>query len=116
MSLLSFFPYSVKVGGVVFDVQIAQQLPAAVVNNQVVVLTSRDCSKWTFSYGPPASPESGDIWIHTVDGGGYTLSIAGDQTLIQNPRCPPARGNRLWVLPTQARTFQGFGALVIPAR
>ena len=49
MSLLSFFPYSVKVGGVVFDVQIAQQLPAAVVNNQVVVLTSRDCSKWTFS-------------------------------------------------------------------
>ena len=74
MSLLSFFPYSVKVGGVVFDVQIAQQLPAAVVNNQVVVLTSRDCSKWTFSYGPPASPESGDIWIHTVDGGGDTLS------------------------------------------
>ena len=85
MSLLSFFPYSVKVGGVVFDVQIAQQLPAAVVNNQVVVLTSRDCSKWTFSYGPPASPESGDIWIHTVDGGGYTLSIAGDQTLILTP-------------------------------
>ena len=85
MSLLSFFPYSVKVGGVVFDVQIAQQLPAAVVNNQVVVLTFRDCSKWTFSYGPPDSPESGDIWIHTVDGGGYTLSIAGDQTLILTP-------------------------------
>ena len=85
MSLLSFFPYCIKVGGIAFDAQTAQQLPAAVVNNQVVVLTSLACSQWTFSYGLPDSPAAGDIWIHTVDGGGYTLSVAGDQTLILTP-------------------------------
>lgn len=56
------------------DVVTATLLPSAVKDGQVVVLTSTTPGKITFSYDTPTDPAAGDIWIHTVDNGGYTLS------------------------------------------
>lgn len=64
-------------GGLSIDVVTAALLPSAVKDGQVVVLTSTTPNKITFSYATPSDPASGDIWIHTVDNGGYTLSVDG---------------------------------------
>lgn len=61
-------------GGLAIDVVTATLLPSAVKDGQVVVLTSTTPGKITFSYDTPTDPAAGDIWIHTVDNGGYTLS------------------------------------------
>ena len=77
--------YGAAAGGVAFDVQISTSLPAVVVDHQVVILTGTEPGTICFSYAAPAEPVSGDIWIHTVDNGGYSLSIAGDQSIFLTP-------------------------------
>ena len=64
-------------GGASVDVITATLLPAAVVDGQAIIITSTTPGKIIFSYAAPSDPVSGDIWVHTVDNGGYTLSADG---------------------------------------
>lgn len=64
-------------GGASVNVITASALPAAVVDGQAVIITSTTPGKTIFSYAAPSDPVSGDIWVHTVDNGGYTLSADG---------------------------------------
>ena len=64
-------------GGASLNVVTASILPAAVVDGQAVIITSTTPGKIIFSYATPSDPVSGDIWVHTVDNGGYTLSVDG---------------------------------------
>ena len=64
-------------GGASIDVVTASILPAAVVDGQAVIITDTTPGKIIFSYAAPSDPVSGDIWVHTVDNGGYTLSADG---------------------------------------
>lgn len=89
--------YGAAAGGVSFNVVTAQQLPAVVVDHQVVVLTGTEPGTICFSYAAPAEPVSGDIWIHTVDNGGYSLSIAGDQSIFLTPGLTMQYNGSTWV-------------------
>ena len=64
-------------GGASLNVVTASILPAAVVDGQAVIITDTTPGKIIFSYATPSDPVSGDIWAHTVDNGGYTLSADG---------------------------------------
>ena len=64
-------------GGASLDIITATLLPAAVVDGQAVIITDTTPGKIIFSYATPSDPVSGDIWVHTVDNGGYTLSADG---------------------------------------
>ena len=64
-------------GGASLDIITATLLPSAVVDGQAVIITSTTPGKIIFSYATPSDPVSGDIWVHTVDNGGYTLSADG---------------------------------------
>ncbi len=46
-------------------------------DGQAIIITSTTPGKIIFSYAAPSDPVSGDIWVHTVDNGGYTLSADG---------------------------------------
>ena len=63
--------------GASLDVVTALILPAAVVDGQAIIITPTTPGKIIFSYAAPSDPVSGDIWVHTVDNGGYTLSADG---------------------------------------
>lgn len=63
--------------GASLDVVTALILPSAVVDGQAIIITPTTPGKIIFSYVTPADPVSGDIWVHTVDNGGYTLSADG---------------------------------------
>ena len=63
--------------GASLDVVTALILPSAVVDGQAIIITPTTPGKIIFSYVTPADPISGDIWVHTVDNGGYTLSADG---------------------------------------
>lgn len=69
--------YGGESGGASLDIITATLLPAAVVDGQAVIITSTTPSKIIFSYAVPSNPVSNDIWVHTVDNGGYTLSADG---------------------------------------
>ena len=64
-------------GGASLNVVTASILPAAVVDGQAIIITPTTPGKIIFSYAAPSDPVSGDIWVHTVDNGGYTLSADG---------------------------------------
>lgn len=64
-------------GGLAIDVVAATLLPSAVVDGQAVIITDTTPGKIIFSYTTPSDPVSGDIWVHTVDNKGYTLSVDG---------------------------------------
>lgn len=64
-------------GGASLNVVTASILPSAVVDGQAVIITSTTPGKIILSYATPSDPVSGDIWVHTVDNGGYTLSADG---------------------------------------
>ena len=64
-------------GGASLNIITATLLPAAVVYGQAVIITSTTPGTIIFSYATPSDPVSGDIWVHTVDNGGYTLSADG---------------------------------------
>lgn len=64
-------------GGASLDIITATLLPAAVVDGQAVIITDTTPGKIIFSYATPSDPVSGDIWVHTVDNGGYTLPADG---------------------------------------
>ena len=64
-------------GGASLDIITATLLPAAVVDGQAIIITPTTPGKIIFSYAAPSDPVSGDIWVHTVDNGGYTLSADG---------------------------------------
>ena len=64
-------------GGASLDIITATLLPAAVVDGQAVIITSTTPGKIILSYATPSDPVSGDIWVHTVDNEGYTLSADG---------------------------------------
>lgn len=64
-------------GGASLDIITATLLPDAVVDGQAVIITSTTPGKIILSYATPSDPVSGDIWVHTVDNGGYTLSADG---------------------------------------
>lgn len=84
-------------GGVSFDIQIASLLPSAVVDGQVVVLTATIPETIYFSYVKPAEPANGDLWVHTVDGGGYQLNVAGEQNLTLTPGLTMQYNGSTWV-------------------
>ena len=63
--------------GASLDVVTALILPSAVVDGQAIIITPTTPGKIIFSYVTPADPISGDIWVHTVDNEGYTLSADG---------------------------------------
>ena len=69
--------YSRGGGGASLNIITATLLPAAVVDGQAIIITSTTPGKIIFSYAAPSDPVSGDIWVHTVDNGGYTLSADG---------------------------------------
>ena len=75
----------------------AQLLPSAVVDQRVVVLTATAPETIYFSYAAPTDPAAGDIWIHTVDNGGYSLSIAGDQSIVLTPGAVMQYSGTAWV-------------------
>jgi len=64
-------------GGASLDIITATLLPAAAVDGQAIIITPTTPGKIIFSYAAPSDPVSGDIWVHTVDNGGYTLSADG---------------------------------------
>ena len=64
-------------GGASLDVITATLLPAAAVDGQAIIITPTTPGKIILSYATPSDPVSGDIWVHTVDNGGYTLSADG---------------------------------------
>ena len=64
-------------GGASLDIITATLLPAAVVDGQAVIITDTTPGKIILSYAIPSDPVSGDIWVHTVDNKGYTLSADG---------------------------------------
>lgn len=64
-------------GGASLNIITATLLPSAVVDGQAVIITSTTPGKIILSYATPSDPVSGDIWVHTVDNGGYTLSVDG---------------------------------------
>lgn len=64
-------------GGASLNVVTASILPSAAVDGQAVIITDTTPGKIIFSYATPSDPVSGDIWVHTVDNGGYTLSADG---------------------------------------
>ena len=76
MGIISCFPGSGG-GGADINAVAASSLPAAVVDGQAVIITSTTPGKIILSYATPSDPVSGDIWVHTVDNGGYTLSADG---------------------------------------
>lgn len=64
-------------GGASLNIITATLLPSAVVDGQAVIITSTTPGKIILSYATPSDPVSGDIWVHTVDNRGYTLSVDG---------------------------------------
>ena len=76
MGIISCFPGSGG-GGADINAVAASSLPSAVVDGQAVIITDTTPGKIIFSYTTPSDPVSGDIWVHTVDNGGYTLSVDG---------------------------------------
>ena len=76
MGIISCFPGGGG-GGADINAVAASSLPAAVVDGQAVIITDTTPGKIIFSYTTPSDPVSGDIWVHTVDNKGYTLSADG---------------------------------------
>ena len=76
MGIISCFPGSGG-GGADINAVAASSLPSAVVDGQAVIITDTTPGKIIFSYTTPSDPVSGDIWVHTVDNRGYTLSADG---------------------------------------
>lgn len=76
MGIISYFPGSGG-GGADINAVAASSLPSAVVDGQAVIITDTTPGKIIFSYTTPSDPVSGDIWVHTVDNDGYTLSADG---------------------------------------
>lgn len=64
-------------GGASLNIITANLLPSAVVDGQAIIITPTTPGKIILSYATPSEPVSGDIWIHTVDNEGYTLSADG---------------------------------------
>lgn len=76
MGIISCFPGGGG-GGADINAVAASSLPSAVVDGQAVIITDTTPGKIIFSYTTPSDPISGDIWVHTVDNEGYTLSVDG---------------------------------------
>lgn len=76
MGIISCFPGGGG-GGADINAVAASSLPSAVVDGQAVIITNTTPGKIIFSYTTPSDPVSGDIWVHTVDNEGYTLSADG---------------------------------------
>lgn len=76
MGIISCFPGGGG-GGADINAVAASSLPSAVVDGQAVIITDTTPGKIIFSYTTPSDPVSGDIWVHTVDNEGYTLSADG---------------------------------------
>lgn len=76
MGIISCFPGGGG-GGADINAVAASSLPSAVVDGQAVIITSTTPGKIILSYTTPSDPVSGDIWVHTVDNEGYTLSADG---------------------------------------
>lgn len=76
MGIISCFPGGGG-GGADINAVAASSLPSAVVDGQAVIITDTTPGKIIFSYTTPSDPVSGDIWVHTVDNRGYTLSVDG---------------------------------------
>ena len=76
MSIISCFPGGGG-GGADINAVAASSLPSAVVDGQAVIITDTTPGNIIFSYATPSDPVSGDIWVHTVDNEGYTLSVDG---------------------------------------
>lgn len=83
-------------GGLSIDIVTATLLPSTVKDGQAVVLTSTTSNKITFSYATPSDPASGDIWIHTVDNGGYTLSADGAVGIRITPGATMQYNGAIW--------------------
>lgn len=62
-------------GGAEINAITASVLPSTVTDGQIVVVTSAATTTYYFGYDTPDSPANGDIWIHTVDSGGYSFSV-----------------------------------------
>lgn len=76
MGIISCFPGGGG-GGADINAVAASSLPSAVVDGQAVIITDTTPGKIILSYATPSEPVSGDIWVHTVDNEGYTLSVDG---------------------------------------
>lgn len=76
MGIISCFPGGGG-GGADINAVATSSLPSAVVDGQAVIITDTTPGKIIFSYTTPSDPVSGDIWVHTVDNEGYTLSADG---------------------------------------
>ena len=76
MGIISCFPGGGG-GGADINAVAASSLPSAVVDGQAIIITSTTPGKIIFSYVAPSDSVSGDIWVHTVDNEGYTLSVDG---------------------------------------
>lgn len=83
-------------GGASVNVITASALPAAVVDGQAVIITSTTPGKTIFSYAAPSDPVSGDIWVHTVDNGGYTLSADGAVGIKITPGATMQYNGSIW--------------------
>lgn len=83
-------------GGASVNAITASALPAAVVDGQAVIITSTTPGKIIFSYAAPSDPVSGDIWVHTVDNGGYTLSADGAVGIKITPGATMQYNGSIW--------------------
>lgn len=63
-------------GGVKINAVTAPELPATVTDGQIVIITTTQTSTVYLGYVAPDNPVAGDVWIHTVDGGGYSFNIS----------------------------------------
>jgi hypothetical protein len=62
-------------GGAVLNVLRVPTLPETVTNGRVVVISDVPALHFSFGYGLPSSPASGDIWVHVVDSGTYPIEL-----------------------------------------
>jgi hypothetical protein len=67
---------SLSGGGVLINAIQVDTLPAIVVDGQFVIISALAAANFTFSYALPISPVLGDVWVHTLDNGGYAV-VAG---------------------------------------
>lgn len=66
-----------KGGGVEINVITASELPATVVENQIVVITSTPANNIYVATNEPESPANGDIWVKVAEGD-YGVSLSDE--------------------------------------
>ena len=71
------------IGGVSFDVIAVSELPATVVENQIVVITDTPAGTIYVDTDEPANPASGDAWVVVAESGAGAITFTEDSPLFR---------------------------------